>query len=168
MPCWTSSTRPARKASLPTASSGYCAVETAEGIKRCTFTWNHKRFKDPADWFAQMEKRGIVVSPNIKPGMLLVHPLLNEMKEKGMFLPASDDNAGLDGLAVGTWWGGPGLFVDYTKESTRQHWKQYIKDALLKYGWPAVPSGTTTASMTPSLTRTQRFTLRARAARLAR
>ena len=26
-------------------SSGYCAVETAEGIKRCTFTWNHKRFK---------------------------------------------------------------------------------------------------------------------------
>ena len=65
-------------------SSGYCAVETAEGIKRCTFTWNHKRFKDPADWFAQMEKRGIVVSPNIKPGMLLVHPLLDEMKEKGM------------------------------------------------------------------------------------
>ena len=49
-------------------SSGYCAVETAEGIKRCTFTWNNKRFKDPADWFAQMEKRGIVVSPNIKPG----------------------------------------------------------------------------------------------------
>jgi hypothetical protein len=115
-------------------SSGYCAVETAEGIKRCTFTWNNKRFKDPADWFAQMEKRGIVVSPNIKPGMLLVHPLLDEMKEKGMFLPASDDNAGLDGLAVGTWWGGPGLFVDYTKESTRLHWKQYIKDALLKYG----------------------------------
>ena len=37
-------------------------------------------FKDPADWFAQMEKRGIVVSPNIKPGMLLVHPLLDEMK----------------------------------------------------------------------------------------
>ena len=81
-----------------------------------------------------MEKRGIVVSPNIKPGMLLVHPLLDEMKQKGMFLPASDDNTGVDGLAVGTWWGGPGLFVDYTKESTRLHWKQYIKDALLKYG----------------------------------
>ena len=27
-------------------SSGYCAVETSEGIKRCTFTWNYKRFKD--------------------------------------------------------------------------------------------------------------------------
>ena len=115
-------------------SSGYCAVETPEGIKRCTFTWNTTRFKDPADWFAKMHDRGIVVSPNIKPGMLLVHPLLNEMKEKGMFLPASDDNAGVVGLAVGTWWGGPGLFVDYTKESTRLHWKQYIKDNLLKYG----------------------------------
>lgn len=115
-------------------SSGYCAVETSEGIKRCTFTWNYKRFKDPADWFAQMTKRGILVSPNIKPGMLLVHPMLEEMKEKGMFLPDSEDNPGQDGLAVGTWWGGPGLFVDYTKESTRQHWKQYIKDALLQYG----------------------------------
>ena len=111
-------------------SSGYCAVETEQGIKRCTFTWNNKRFKDPADWFAQMVKRGILVSPNIKPGMLLVHPLLEEMKAKDMFLPASDDNAGVDGLAVGTWWGGPGLFVDYTKESTRLHWKQYIKDAI--------------------------------------
>ena len=30
--------------------------------------------------------------------------------------------------------GRPGLFVDYTKESTRLQWKQYIKDALLKYG----------------------------------
>ena len=106
-------------------SSGYCAVETEQGIKRCTFTWNNKRFKDPADWFAQMVKRGIIVSPNIKPGMLLVHPLLEEMKAKDMFLPASDDNAGVDGLAVGTWWGGPGLFVDFTKQSTREHWKQY-------------------------------------------
>lgn len=28
-------------------SSGYCAIETEEGIKRCVFTWNKKRFKDP-------------------------------------------------------------------------------------------------------------------------
>ena len=35
---------------------------------------------------------------------------------------------------MGTWWGGPGLFVDFTKQSTREHWKQYIKDALLRYG----------------------------------
>lgn len=115
-------------------SSGYCAVETEQGIKRCSFTWNHKRFKDPADWFAQMTARGIVVSPNIKPGMLLVHPLLQDMKDKGMFLHCSDDNPTEDGWAVGTWWGGPGLFVDFTKEDVRENWKQYIKDALLQYG----------------------------------
>ena len=81
-----------------------------------------------------MVKRGILVSPNIKPGMLLVHPLLEEMKATDMFLPASDDNAGVDGLAVGAWWGGPGLFVVFSKQSTREHLKQYIKDALLRYG----------------------------------
>lgn len=84
------------------------------------------------------------------------------MKAKEMFLPASDDNAGVDGLAVGTWWGGPGLFVDFTKQSTREHWKQYIKDALLRYGCRSC--GTTTASMTAWWTRTPRFTLKARAA----
>ena len=127
-----------REEDIPTdgfqLSSGYCAVETGEGIKRCTFTWNHRRFKDPASWFAQMRRRGIAVSANIKPGMLLVHPMLEEMKQKEMFLPASEDNPGKDGLAVGTWWGGPGLFVDFTRESTRIHWKQYLKNALLRYG----------------------------------
>lgn len=115
-------------------SSGYCAVPTAEGIKRCTFTWNYTRFKDPADWFAQMNKRGIVVSPNIKPGMLLVHPLYEEMKQKNMFIKASDDNPQPDDIAIGTWWGGPGAFVDFTHPENRELWKSYIKTALLQYG----------------------------------
>lgn len=127
-------------------SSGYCAVETKEGIKRCSFTWNYKRFKDPAAWFAAMKERGIVVSPNIKPGMLLVHPYLEEMKKKGMFVMASDDAAGenkngtenIDGCGVGTWWGGRGLFVDFTKASARKHWKEYITDNLLKYGCESI------------------------------
>ena len=40
-------------------SSGYCTVETDKGIKRCVFTWNKKRFKNPADFFKQMKERGI-------------------------------------------------------------------------------------------------------------
>ena len=124
-------------------SSGYCAVETPEGIKRCSFTWNYKRFKDPAAWFSAMKERGIVVSPNIKPGMLLVHPLLQEMKEKGMFvtadpeLPAGSPGA-YEGLGVGTWWGGRGIFVDYTREETRRNWKEYIKQGLLQYGCESI------------------------------
>ena len=48
-------------------SSGYCAVETAEGIKRCTFTWNHKRFKDPADWFARWKSAASSSRPTSSP-----------------------------------------------------------------------------------------------------
>ena len=124
-------------------SSGYCAVDTPEGIKRCTFTWNRKRFRDPAQWFAEMKKRGIVVSPNIKPGMLLVHPLLDEMMEKGMFVKADpalkENSAGnYKGYGVGSWWGGKGIFIDYTRPETREHWKAYIKEALLQYGCESI------------------------------
>lgn len=127
-------------------SSGYCAIETEEGIKRCSFTWNYKRFKDPTAWFKAMKGRGIVVSPNIKPGMLLVHPLLQDMKDKDMFVKASDDSAGeenngvsnIDGYGVGTWWGGKGLFVDFTNEKNRKHWKEYITEHLLKYGCESI------------------------------
>lgn len=115
-------------------SSGYCAIETEEGIKRCCFTWNSKRFKNPADWFLRMKERGIVVSPNVKPGMLLVHPLLDEMKEKNMFVLDSEK----DEPGVGTWWGGKGIFVDFTKDETRKSWKEYLKKSLIDYGCESV------------------------------
>ncbi len=111
-------------------SSGYCAVDTPEGVKRCVFTWNHRRFKEPEEFFRQMKKRGITVTPNVKPGILLVHPYLEEMKEKGMFVRASDrEEPGL-----GTWWGGKGVFVDYTSSEARENWKAYLKENVLRYG----------------------------------
>lgn len=115
-------------------SSGYCAVETEEGIKRCVFTWNKKRFKDPKDFFRQMDKRGVTVSPNVKPGMLLVHPMLEHMKEKDMFVKASESDA----PGIGTWWGGKGMFIDYTKQSTRDEWKKMLKENVLDYGTSSV------------------------------
>ena len=115
-------------------SSGYCAIETEEGIKRCVFTWNKKRFKDPKEFFHQMDVRGITVSPNVKPGILLIHPKLEEMKEKGMFVKASDS----DEPGVGTWWGGKGMFVDFTNEKTRENWKEMLKENVLSYGTSSV------------------------------
>ena len=111
-------------------SSGYCAIETEEGIKRCVFTWNRKRFKDPKQFFSQMKERGITVTPNVKPGILLLHPMLDQMKEKGMFVKAS----GSDEAGVGTWWGGKGVFVDFTDEATRENWKALLKEHVLDYG----------------------------------
>lgn len=115
-------------------SSGYCTVETDQGIKRCVFTWNKKRFSDPKGFFRSMAERGVSVSPNVKPGILLVHPLLEEMKQKGMFIRASDS----DEPGVGTWWGGKGMFVDFTKASARKDWKSMLKEQVLEYGTSSV------------------------------
>ncbi|MGN0252309.1 MAG: TIM-barrel domain-containing protein [Oliverpabstia sp.] len=111
-------------------SSGYCTVETDQGVKRCVFTWNEKRFKDPKNFFKQMADRGITVTPNVKPGMLLIHPMLEDMKAKNMFVKASNS----DEPGVGTWWGGKGVFVDYTNADTRKYWKELLKEHVLNYG----------------------------------
>ncbi len=115
-------------------SSGYCTQDTAEGSKRCVFTWNHKRFKDPKDFFLQMKERGVTVSPNVKPGILLVHPYMDEMKAKDMFVKASDSEE----PGLGTWWGGKGVFVDFTNPKTRAMWKTYLKEHVLRYGTNSV------------------------------
>ena len=115
-------------------SSGYCTVETDKGIKRCVFTWNKKRFKDPKEFFAQMAERGVSVSPNVKPGILLIHPKLEEMKARGMFVKASDS----DEPGIGTWWGGKGVFADFTKPSTRTYWKEMLRENVLEYGTSSV------------------------------
>lgn len=115
-------------------SSGYCTVETDKGVKRCIFTWNKKRFKDPANFFKEMTARGVSVSPNVKPGVLLIHPMLEEMKEKDMFVKSSTS----DEPGIGTWWGGKGMFVDFTKESTRSYWKEMLKKNVLEYGTSSI------------------------------
>lgn len=115
-------------------SSGYTTQETAEGNKRCVLTWNYKRFKDPAHFFEQMEKRGVVVSPNVKPGILLTHPDLEKMKAQGMFVKSSNS----DEPGVGSWWGGRGVFIDFTKPKARQVWKAMLKKQVLEMGTNSV------------------------------
>ncbi len=111
-------------------SSGYTSQETDQGVKRCVFTWNEKRFKNPKDFFEQMRKRGITVSPNVKPGILLSHPDLDKMKAKGIFVKDSQS----DEPGIGTWWGGKGVFADFTKPVTRTVWKDLLKKNVLEMG----------------------------------
>lgn len=115
-------------------SSGYTQQETGEGLKRCVFTWNKKRFRDPKRFIAEMKKRGITVSPNVKPGILLTHPDMERMKAKGIFVKDSiREEAG-----VGTWWGGPGVFVDFTNPAAREEWKRMLKEQVLEMGTSSV------------------------------
>ena len=112
-------------------SSGYTAQP---GNKRCVFTWNRERFPDPQQFFRKMAQRGVSVSPNVKPGLLLVHPLLDELKAQDIFVKRADGK----GFAEGTWWGGKGLFADFTSEHTRRVWKQYLKKEVLEMGTSSV------------------------------
>lgn len=111
-------------------SSGY----TVQDGKRCVFTWNRRRFKNPKQFFKDMEDRGISVSPNVKPGLLLEHPLLDELKKRDIFV--KDSKGEKEG--VGTWWGGKGIFVDFTKPEAREVWKQYLIKNVLAYGTSSI------------------------------
>jgi alpha-glucosidase len=112
-------------------SSGYT---TQPGNKRCVFTWNKERFPQPPEFFKEMAKRGVGVSPNVKPGLLLMHPLLQELKEQNIFVKTSDGKND----AIGTWWGGPGHFADFTSPKGRQVWKEYLKKNVLEEGTASV------------------------------
>lgn len=115
-------------------SSGYTGQQTEEGMKRCVFTWNLKRFQNPKKFFARMREKGVSVSPNVKPGILLVHPGLEEMKKEGIFVRNSDG----DGFGIGTWWGGKGMLVDFTNPFARRMWKKMLKEQVLEMGTSTV------------------------------
>lgn len=115
-------------------SSGYTAQDTPEGSKRCVFTWNDQRFKDPKQFFEEMKKRGIMVSPNVKPGILLTHPELEKFTGPDMLVTASDTEK----PCVGNWWGGKGVFVDFTSSVAREEWKRLLRENVLDYGTDSV------------------------------
>lgn len=108
-------------------SSGY----TNYRGKRCVFTWNRERFKDPAAFLTSMEEKGAQVVPNVKPGFLLCHPLFEEFASKGVFVKDSKDPSQ---ISVGSWWGGPGAFWDYTSPEARRIWKDYLMEQLIQMG----------------------------------
>lgn len=108
-------------------SSGYTSYEN----KRCVFTWNTERFKDPSAYFHAMQEKGAENVPNIKPGILLCHPWFEEFLSKDVFVK---DSKNPDEFAVGSWWGGPGAFWDFTKPEAREAWKEYVRKNLVAVG----------------------------------
>jgi len=111
-------------------SSGY----TSYNNKRCVFTWNTERFKDPAGYFAAMNEKGAQNVPNVKPGILLCHPWFDEFKSKDVFVKDSK----VDDMGVGMWWGGEGAFWDYTKADARRIWKDYLIKNVIAVGTDSV------------------------------
>ncbi|MTI15893.1 glycoside hydrolase family 31 protein [Rhodobacteraceae bacterium RKSG542] len=108
-------------------SSGYCADEHN---MRYFFTWNKARFPDPAGYFKAMNDKGVMNTPNIKPGILVTHPHYDEFVENDAFIKTSDG----EGIYVDRWWGGPGSFMDFTNPKARNIWKVMVKRSLTEFG----------------------------------
>ena len=111
-------------------SSGYTSYEG----KRCVFTWNTERFKDPRAYFAAMNEKGAQNVPNVKPGILLCHPWFKEFEDRGVFVKDSEQ----DRYAVGKWWGGDGAFWDFTSAEGRKAWKEYLTANVIDIGTDSI------------------------------
>ena len=111
-------------------SSGYTSYHN----KRCVFTWNTDRFKDPRAYFAAMNEKGAQNVPNVKPGVLLCHPRFEEFNACGVFVKDSEQ----DTYAVGKWWGGDGAFWDYTSPAGRSAWKKFLTEAIIDVGTDSI------------------------------
>lgn len=108
-------------------SSGYT---TGEGGKRYVFNWNYDRFPDPQRFIEQMRSKGAALAPNIKPGMLLTHPLYKEFDEAGAYIK----NAQGDESETDRYWGGQASFVDFTNPKGRELWKKHLKASFVELG----------------------------------
>ncbi|CAJ1229874.1 alpha-glucosidase [Levilactobacillus zymae] len=108
-------------------SSGYTSGEDG---KRYVFNWNKKRFPDPAKFVAELKKRGVLLAPNIKPGILTTNPITPEFQQKNAYVKTADGTAD----EIDQYWGGPAHFVDFTSPNGRDAWGQKIIDALASIG----------------------------------
>ena len=113
-------------------ASGYTSGE--EDNRRYVFNWNYRRFPDPKSFFAEMNRRGINVIPNLKPGILRNHPYRSYFEENDVFIKTPDGSSDYEG----SWWGGPGRFVDFTNPRAREAWKTLLKKQVLEMGTKTV------------------------------
>ena len=112
-------------------SSGY----TSQNNKRCVFTWNTDRFKDPSAYFHAMNEKHAQNVPNVKPGVLLCNPRFDEFNADDVFVK---DSKNPETYGVGKWWGGDGAFWDFTKPEGRTAWKKYLTESIIAVGTDSV------------------------------
>jgi len=108
-------------------SSGYTK---GKDDKRYVFNWDRDRVSDPERLFTRFHEAGIKVAANIKPCLLLTHPMYDEVRDFGGFIRA----AGTDEPEVSMFWGGPGSYLDFTNPDTCEWWKRMVSEQLLAYG----------------------------------
>ncbi len=77
-----------------------------------------------------MNEKGAQNVPNVKPGILLMHPWFDEFVKKDVFVKDPEGGS----YSIGKWWGGDGAFWDFTKPEARQAWKEYLTEHVIDVG----------------------------------
>lgn len=107
-------------------SSGYTSING----KRYTFNWNHDKFPDPKAMSAHFLAHGIHLCANIKPGMLLDHPMHDELDAKRFFIR----NAAGTASEEAQFWDDCGNYVDFTNPEAYAWWSAQVREKLLEMG----------------------------------
>eukprot|EP01037_Dinobryon_pediforme_P028860 gene28860-32293_t len=90
-------------------SSGYTSI----GDKRYVFHWNRDKFPDPAGFVKSYADAGVRLVPNIKPAMLLDHPLFDAARAGGLLIADETGEA-----TQAQFWDAPGVYLDFTNPAT--------------------------------------------------
>ena len=107
-------------------SSGYTSING----KRYVFNWNYDKFPDPKRFAADFHDRGVRLCANIKPALLLDHPLYDSLDKKGLFLKSRDGKC----TELSQFWDDLGSYVDFTNAEAYDWWKKQVTKQLLEYG----------------------------------
>ncbi|WP_291635270.1 glycoside hydrolase family 31 protein [Clostridium sp.] len=107
-------------------SSGYTSI----GDKRYVFNWNKDKFPTPEDMAKRFHENGLKLCANIKPALLIDHPMYKELEENKMFI--QDRNGQVTETAQ--FWDQLGAYVDFTNPKSFDWWKAQVTEKLLKYG----------------------------------
>ena len=124
-------------------SSGYTVDDAT--ASRYVFTWNLSRVPDPRRMTATFHENGIRVAANVKPHLLVSHPLYSSVRALGGFVCERRGDDGQRGQPSRSkfWKGGlgtseDGSVVDFTSYAGFEWWVEKIKGALLAYGIDAI------------------------------
>ena len=89
------------------------------------FTWDPKRFPDPAALTAALGRDGLKVVTILDPGVKYQpaggYPVFDEGLAHDYFLRRTDGS-----LYIGEVWPGQAVFVDYTRDDARQWWGEQL------------------------------------------
>lgn len=107
-------------------SSGYTSI----GDKRYVFNWNRDKIPSPEKLTEYFHKKGLRLCANIKPALLLDHPMFEELKERGLFV--KEENSDTPYLCQ--YWDELGAHLDFTNIDTINWWKEQVTKQLLEYG----------------------------------